>query len=130
MTDPFKIPVLIATLASAERAPYLHRALASLDNQETVRAHPVVVVNGDVADPALVRDVAARTGVTLIRRAEPSLPGALAAGRRVVTTGYFAQLDDDDELLPDALARRVARMEEPDRPDAVISNGIIRNGGR
>jgi hypothetical protein len=122
--------VLIATLASRERGPYLHRALASVRAQAGVEARAIVVVNGAVADPALVAGLARTTGVTLLRRDEPSLPGALAAGRRLVDTPSFAQLDDDDELLPGALARRLERMAGPDRPDAVVTNGVIRNGAR
>ena len=51
---------------------------------------------------------------------------ALAAGRRMVDTALFAQLDDDDELLPAALALRAERMRQTDCPDAVVTNGIIR----
>jgi len=128
MTSPATVSVLIATLASSERAPYLLRALASLRCQGRVSARPIVIVNGDSADPALVRELERNPDTTLLRRAEPSLPRALAAGCRSVDTEYFAQLDDDDELVPAALEVRLQRMTRADRPDAVISNGIIRNG--
>lgn len=128
MTSPVSIDVLVATLASAERAPYLLRALASLRNQGPVNARPIVIINGENADPALVRELERTPGLALLRRAEPNLPHALAAGRQLVTTEYFAQLDDDDELLPDALPVRLQRMIQADRPDAVITNGMIRQG--
>jgi len=130
MTSAATVDVLIATLASAERAPYLLRALASLRRQGAVHARPIVVINGGRADPALVRELEGDAGITLLHSAEPSLPRALAAGRRLVRTEFFAQLDDDDELLPGALELRLHRMAHPDRPDAVITNGVIRNAGR
>lgn len=129
MTSKVPIAVLIATLASRERAAYLVRALASLRDQGCVDARPIVIVNGSGADPELVRQLARTPGLTLLERAEPSLPLALAAGRRLVTTEFFAQLDDDDELLPGALELRLRRITGSDRPDAVITNGIIRGAG-
>lgn len=122
------ICVVIATLATVERAPYLRRALASVLGQEAVAAQAIVVVNGAGADPAFVEELARWPGVVLHRLEAPSLPAALAAGRRLVTTRFFAQLDDDDELLPRALEMRLHRMLAPDAPQAVITNGVIRDG--
>ncbi len=128
MTSPTEIPVLIATLASSDRGPYLLRALASLRAQAGVRARPIVIVNGGAGDPALVGEIRRVPDAIVLHRDEPHLPRALAAGRRLVTTRFFAQLDDDDELLPDALRLRAERMSQPDAPDAVVTNGLIRNG--
>lgn len=124
------VRVLIATVASGERAACVLRALESLRAQAPIEAQPIVIVNGDSADAALVREIERFPGVTLLRREEPNLPRALAAGRRLVDTPFFAQLDDDDELLPGALAMRLERITRPDQPDAVITNGIIRGGSR
>lgn len=124
------VRVLIATVATGERATYVMRALASLRIQAPVEARPIVIVNGDGADAGLVSEIGRFPGVMLVRRAEPNLPRALAAGRRLVDTAFFAQLDDDDELLPGALAMRLARIREPDQPDAVVTNGIIRSAAR
>jgi hypothetical protein len=60
---------------------------------------------------------------------EASQPAAIEAGRRLVTTRLFAELDDDDLLLPSALALRRARIDCDDRPDVVVTNGILRGAG-
>lgn len=120
--------VLVATLASSDRAPYVLRALDSLRAQSKVYARPIVVVNGQVADPALVAKIERERDVTVLYRPEANLPRALAAGRRLVDTPFFAQLDDDDELLPNALELRLQRITKLDRPDAVVTNGLIRAG--
>lgn len=129
MTEHDPVCVLIATLATRERAPYVHRALASLRVQAPVRARPVVIVNGSQCDRDLVRSLELAPDVQLLQLEEASLPDALAEGRRRVDTALFAQLDDDDELLPGALAIRARRIQQPDCPDAVITNCIIRENG-
>jgi glycosyltransferase involved in cell wall biosynthesis len=118
--------VLIATLASSDRARHLMRALDSVRAQTNVDARPIVIVNGRMADRALVERIGLTPGVRILHRAEANLPLALAAGRALVDTPFFAQLDDDDELLPHALELRLARIGESDAPDAVVSNGVIR----
>lgn len=57
MTSPAPVCVLIATLATSERAPYLLRALGSLRAQGPVVTRAIVVVNGAVADAALLREL-------------------------------------------------------------------------
>ncbi len=53
---------------------------------------------------------------------------ATLLGRQFVETPYFTYLDDDDELLPYALARRIAILE-CEQVDCVATNGYhCRNG--
>jgi glycosyltransferase involved in cell wall biosynthesis len=129
MTELQDVCVLIPTLASAERAPYLLRAIDSLRSQPPVRARIIVVVNGPRCDPALVATLEQMADVRVARVPEADMPGALAAGRALVDTEYFAELDDDDEVMPGALALRARRMAETDCPDAVITNALIRRNG-
>ena len=124
---PAPICVLVATLASPARAPYLRRALTSIRAQ-SVPTRAIVVVNGSEADPALVDELAKAADITLLRQAEASLPAALARARAAVDSAAFAQLDDDDELLPEALALRLARLDGADCLDAVVTNGLVRHG--
>ena len=70
--------------------------------------------------------LALRRDVTLERLAPASLPEALRAGRQLVATRYFSELDDDDLLLPGALALRHERIARGDLPDAVVTDGILR----
>jgi hypothetical protein len=129
MPSHAEVCVLVGTVATSERAPYLLRALSSVRNQIAVRARPIVIANGEAEDPALLREISQMPGVTLLRRAEGHFPRALAEGRRLVDTPFFTQLDDDDELLPDALHTRVLRMARPDAPDAVVTNAVIERVG-
>lgn len=120
--------VIVPTLATAARAAYLQRALASIEAQRGVRARPIVVANGPAQDPSLLAAIAARPRLRLLRFHSPDLPAALAAGREAVDSRFFAQLDDDDELMPGALAARLAHLEPRAGLDAVVTNGLIREG--
>lgn len=119
--------VIVPTLARAARAALLRRALESVLGQAGVRAVPVVVVNGSERDPELVAELAARRDLRRIELAEADLPAALRAGRAAVDTPWFAELDDDDILLPGTLARRLARASEDTGCAAVLCNGIVRD---
>lgn len=118
----------MATLASRERSPYLLRAIDSILVQKGVKPRVLVVVNGGNAEPALVRRLEGLPDVLVLRRQEAGIPAALGVARRQVDSVAFSQLDDDDELLPGALALRLERLQAGDRPDAVVTNGAIRAG--
>lgn len=122
------ISVLVCTLARKKRAALLERALASILERQDGLGRPIVVVNGTLFDEALLRRLQARTDITLVCRAKPSLSAALFAGRKQVDTPYFATLDDDDELLPDALAKRLAALTADPTADLVVTNGYYDDG--
>ena len=115
------------TRALRERAAVLHRAIDSVLSQTGVRAVPLVVVNGIGRDPELVQALTADPRLRVLCQEEPGIPAALRAGREVLDTPWFADLDDDDLFLPGALALRVDTLEK--RPDccAVITNGYRRS---
>lgn len=121
------ISVLVPTLAVANRAAPIRRALASIRNQRGVRAVPIVVVNGPDRDPALVRELKADATLRVLELPEASIPAAFAAGRAAVDTATFSALDDDDVLLPDALQGRSAALEQTPHLEAVVSNGFRRD---
>ena len=64
----------------------------------------------------------------LVVRDAADLPGALLAGRRAVDTPTFASLDDDDLLLPGALALRAAALARDASLDVVVTNGYRHDG--
>lgn len=125
---PDTVSVIMPTLARARRATALHAALRSVLAQVGVRAVPIVVVNGPEREPRLIDELARRTDLRLVTLPEPDLPGALFAGRVMVDTPWFAELDDDELLLPDALRRRLDCMQADGGADVVVSNGIARRG--
>jgi hypothetical protein len=95
-----------------------------------VRAIPIVVVNGPAAEDALIADLTRAGDVQIVRLEAVGLPAALRAGRGRVQSPYFAELDDDDELLPGALATRVEAMEAHPDVDVVVTRGYVDRQGR
>jgi glycosyltransferase involved in cell wall biosynthesis len=123
------ITVILPTLARAERREKLHRALASVLAQEGVRAIPLVVVNGAERDPDLVRELLADRRIRVLTIDDTGIPAAFTAGYAAVDTRYVSGLDDDDLLLPGALARRLAVLERRPDLDSVVTNGYRREDG-
>lgn len=122
------VSVIVPTRALAERAGLVRRAIRTILEQEGVSVVPIVVVNGTTGDPELLDELRASTRLRLVYRDRANLPAALRAGREIVTTEFVTTLDDDDELLPGALSIRVAALESNPGWQAVVSNGMIRNG--
>ncbi len=123
------VSVIMPTLALVARGALVRRALDSVLGQQGVRAVPVVVINGPSRDPALTRDLRADRRLRVAMLEQPDLPAALRAGRELVDTPFFAELDDDDVLLPGALAARVQALQDPPQCDVVVTNGFRRHSG-
>jgi glycosyltransferase involved in cell wall biosynthesis len=128
--SPPKVAVIMPTLGTSERAPLLRRALEGVISQARVEPVPIVVFNGPHVDLSLVDEVAAKPRVRALVLQDADLPSALQAGRALVDEPWYAELDDDDELLEGALAQRIeALSRHPDR-GAVVTNGLRRGRGR
>lgn len=123
------VTVVIPTTARRERASLLRRAIASVRDQQGIHARPLVVINGTHCAPEIESELRADPNIQLLVLAEGNLAGALRAGRALVETRWFATLDDDDVLLPDALLTRARVLEGNPDIDVVITNGIIRIDG-
>lgn len=121
------VSVIMPTKALRERQVLLRRALQSILDQEGVRTVPLIVINGPQQDPDLVRKLQSNNHARVRILDDANLPGALAAGRDMVETEWFAELDDDDTLLPGALAYRVRGLDDDAELDAVVTNGIRRS---
>ena len=124
------VTVIVPSRGRAERLDALHRAIESIATQRDVCAIPLVVLNGSSVGSRVEAALRADQRVRVVTRRESGLPGAYVAGRLAVETRWFATLDDDDLLLPGALARRVEELER--RPDhaVVVTNGYRRDGGQ
>jgi hypothetical protein len=123
------VSVIIATLGLRERADLLEGAITSVAEQVDVRAIPLVVLNGTRACPDVERRLRADRRVRLVMLGEADLPTALRVGRAAVDTPYFGALDDDDVLLPGAIARRVGEFSRRRDLDVVVTNGFRREDG-
>lgn len=124
------VSVIIPTAATRDRAGSLGRALDSALSQDGVRPDVIVVANGPSCDPDILAALARRRDIRLIRRHEAGLGASISTGRDHVNAPFFAELDDDDLLLPGALARRIERMRAEPTVDAVVTSGFLRAGGR
>lgn len=115
--------MIIPTLADTARANLLHRAIESVLSQEAVCAVPIIVVNGDCCDPAVLASLINRADVRCFDLSHRSLPEARLKGRELVDAPFFAYLDDDDVLLPNSIATRLRPMLTDEKIDVVVSNG-------
>lgn len=115
-----RIDVIIPTMGTRTRE--IGRAIESVLGQTGVSAIPFVVVNGDRFDPELLAALQRRTDIRLHMVARPGVSNARREGRRQVEAPFFAFLDDDDELLPDAMAVRLGGFSDPS-VDVVATNG-------
>lgn len=112
--------------ALARRRAAIWRAVESVLSQEGVRAIPLVVINGPDRDPSLVDELRADRRLRVASIDDAGLPRALPAGRKLVDTPWFGELDDDDVLLPGALRCRLDVMAQGAGWDAVVTNGYRR----
>lgn len=121
------VSVIVPSTALAPRRALIWRAIHSILDQTSVRAVPIVVVNGSRRDPDVTRELMAdeRLRVRVLERG--GLAGALQAGRRLVDSPWFAELDDDDLLMPDALLHRIQALEQDAAYDCVVTNGLRRD---
>ena len=127
MAEARTVSVIVPTRALRQRGALLRRALDSVSAQEAVCAVPLVVINGPDRDPELTRELHADRRLRVATLEQADLPTALRAGREMVQTNWFTELDDDDVLLPGALAVRVQALEERPEFDAVVTSGFRRD---
>ena len=121
------VDVLVRTTCEGSRRKSLQRAVASVVSQRGVLARPVVVVAG--AQPGSLPRLATRNGIRVHRIGADASPGrALTIARGLVDAPFFAFLDDDDELLPDALVTRIAVLRAEPRVQVVVTTGYVARG--
>ena len=123
------VDVLIVSLCAASRAAAIRRAIDTALSQEGVRARVTIVVNGQRYDRELFETLKRTRGVRVLYQTEPSIFLARRCAREEVRAPFFGFLDDDDQLLPGALATRVhALVHDPDAA-AAITDGFLTAGG-
>lgn len=128
--DSPKITIIIPTMCTAIRAESLHRAIASIQTAGPGITSIMVAANGPKISPELIAKLSQCPGLQVVRFEEGSSPQALARAVPLVKTDYFGFLDDDDELLPNALHQRLAKLQSQPEVDIVLSNGYLHNSQR
>jgi len=126
---PPGVSVIIPTTGEKSRALLLYRAIESVLPQKNVDLELIIVVNGNRVCEELYDRLRADQRLQLVRRDIGSLPAAQRHGRGLVTKEYFTLLDDDDELLPEALSVRSSVLNEDQSADLVVSNGYVTYDG-
>ena len=111
-------PRVSIVIAVYNGAPTIERALASVFAQTYTDYEVIVVNDGSTDDTAAVL---ARFGdkIRLITQGNRGLSAARNAGVRASTGEYVAFLDDDDEWMPEKLARCVSVLDA-DRDCALV----------
>ena len=117
------ISIIIPTRLDCRRRHEIERALTSIRAQQAVEPHILIAANGPEINDNLAHTLEACADTRLLHLPHADLAGARLAGRRAVTTPFFCFLDDDDELLPGALASRLAPMRADITLDAVAGRG-------
>ena len=119
------VSVIIPTTCELTKVGSLTRAISSVLNQTHVDLEVIVVCNG----PRVARDIAARFEVSERLRwsylEEGNVSRARHAGLLQSRGEFFCFLDDDDELLPESLERRIQAFEADPEVDVVVTNGVV-----
>jgi glycosyltransferase involved in cell wall biosynthesis len=123
-----QINVIIRTTADARREKQLYRAIESIKNQKGVHAIPLIIVNGTTYKKELLAQLLARDDVRCAYIKEASTGKSMRVGRELVNSEFFTFLDDDDELLEEALSIRLKPMLEDPSIDLVVTTGYEVNG--
>jgi glycosyltransferase involved in cell wall biosynthesis len=126
LLDQQTISVIIPTKVNPARRALLKRAIESVLAQEDVRVVPIVVINGSERDPELTSEIIADRRFRVVTLENADLPAALRTGREMVDTRWFAELDDDDLLMPRALISRLEALNKQPEFDLVVTNGVMR----
>ena len=128
MVEHPDVDVLIVSLCAAERAVAIRRAIDTALSQQDVRTRVTVIVNGQRFDRELFEALRRERGVRVLYQTEPSIFLARRYAREEVRAPFFAFLDDDDQLLPGALAARVRALVSDAEADVVVTDGFLSEG--
>ncbi|MEX2123333.1 MAG: glycosyltransferase family A protein [Woeseia sp.] len=123
------VSVIIPTTCEKGRKALLRRAISCVLSQKDVDIELIIVVNGNRVCEELYEQLDADRELKLARLETGSLPAAQRHGRGLVTKEYFTLLDDDDELLPEALRYRSSVLQNDQTIDALVSNGYVTYDG-
>lgn len=123
-TEP-EITVIIPTVADDRRAQTIWRAIESAGPRSGARTRVIVVVNGNRFSEALLGQLRAMEAIECATIETGSLPLAIRHGRGLVTSEFFAFLDDDDEFLEDGLRLRLDALRQEPSAAFVVTNGWV-----
>lgn len=130
LTQPPPITIIIPTVCTARRADSLRRAISSIQVAGPRMTSIIVAANGPNVDTKLAAELREQEDVRYVYFKEGSLPKTVSSAVPLADTEYFGFLDDDDELLPGSLTRRLAVIQNNQHADILLSNGYLQENGR
>lgn len=117
------VSVIIPTMCQTAREALLMRAIESVATQSGVSLEILVVINGDKYDTDLATRLEHDVRLRVIRLNAANVSVARYEGVLQATGDFFCFLDDDDEYLPEGLARRIEILGREKLIDIVVTNG-------
>ncbi|MEO8132503.1 MAG: glycosyltransferase family A protein [Betaproteobacteria bacterium] len=121
--------VVIATLCEDARSELLKRACDSVRAMAGDHDYSIIVVaNGPRVSSSVLEWLATRMDVRVIRLRSASHPLARRVGAEMADSEFLGFLDDDDELMPDTLGRKIAHFRQHPEIDVVVTDGFRVNG--
>lgn len=118
-----RISVIVASSCSSARHERIRRCVQSVLSQE-VPLELVFVANGAKVSEPILEELRALPELRILRLSEGHVSYARLAGLRAAQAEYLCFMDDDDELLPGAIERRLAQMGP--EVDVLATNGWLR----
>lgn len=119
-----RIQIIMPSSVELHREASIRAAIDSVLSQADVNASVLLVANGSMVDQYLLAELTSINHVEVIIELRGSAPLAQRIGREAVTAPFFGFLDDDDFLLPGALALRTKIFEIDSNADVVVTNGF------
>jgi len=123
------ITIVIASLCNEARSDLLRRACDSIRAMAGDLPYSIMVVaNGRNVDTRVLEWLGERADVQLVRLQSGSHPLARRVGAEMADSELLGFIDDDDELMPDTLAQKLAYFREHPDVDVLVTDGLRING--
>jgi len=117
--------VVIASLCDDARSALLKRACDSVRAMAGDLHYSIIVVaNGNRVSASVLDWLATRSDVRMLRLRSGSHPLARRVGAELADSEFLGFLDDDDELMPNTLAAKVALFRQHPEIDVVVTDGL------
>jgi len=121
--------VVVASRCDDARSELLKRACDSVRAMAADLDYSIIVVaNGPRVSQSVLDWLATRPDVRVIRLRTGSYPLARRIGAEMADSEFLAFLDDDDELFPNTLERKVAFFREHPDIDVLVTDGVRVSG--
>jgi hypothetical protein len=123
--------IVIASVCDDVRAAQLKRACDSVRAAAGEHDYSILVVaNGARVSSNVLGWLGNEPRVRVVRLQSGSYPLARRVGAELADSEFLGFLDDDDELLPNTLAPKLAHFREHPEVDVLVTDGLRINGAK